>query len=63
MSYRKITVNDKQYEYVVGKQYTKIKNVGTFRNDQIGTIACYDDHGKNKYAVTPAVVKRMIESA
>ena len=63
MSYRKITVNDKQYEYVVGKQYTKIKNVGTFRNDQIGTVTCFDDGGKNKYSVTPAVVKRMIEAA
>ena len=62
MSYRKITVNDKQYEYVVGKQYTKIKDVGTFRNDRIGTILGYNDQGENKYAVTPAVVKRMIES-
>ena len=64
MSYRKITVNDKQYEYVVGKQFTKIKNVGLFRNDQIGEVTGYSClRNENIYSVTPAVVKRMIESA
>ena len=63
MSYRKITVNDKQYEYVVGKQHTKIKNVGTFPNDQIGVVAGYCClRNENIYSVTPAVVRQIIES-
>lgn len=37
MAYRKITVNDKVYEYVIGKTNTKIKNVGIFVNEQIQT--------------------------
>lgn len=36
MSYRKITVNDKQYEYVVGKVNTKIVGIGVFKNSDIG---------------------------
>jgi hypothetical protein len=79
MSYRKITVNDKQYEYVVGKQYTKIKNVGLFKNEDIGTKVfipqycdccgsplseIYSSHiDPTGLRVTPADVRRMIESA
>ena len=63
MSYRKITVNDKQYEYVVGKKYTKIKNIGFFKNEEIGKVGWYDESlCENIYAVTPADVKQMIES-
>lgn len=36
MSYRKITVDGKQYEYVVGKTHTKVKGVGVILNSQIG---------------------------
>lgn len=38
MSYRKITVNDKQYQYVVGKVNTKIVDVGVFKNHEIGEL-------------------------
>ena len=80
MSYRKITVNDKQYEYVVGKQFTKIKNVGLFKNEDIGTVVCIPEYceccgeplseiypsthvDRTGLRVTPADVRRMIESA
>ena len=36
MSYRKITVNQQQHEYVIGKTHTKIKGIGVFQNDLIG---------------------------
>lgn len=74
MSYRKITVNDKQYEFVVGKVNTKIKNVGVFENAKVGTlIDRKDDIGipysewdpdwrdYAAYAVTPSVIKGLIE--
>jgi hypothetical protein len=64
MSYRKITVNDEQYEYVVGKQYTKIKNIGLFKNEDIGDVARYCClRNENIYSVTPSAVKRVIEEA
>jgi hypothetical protein len=36
MSYRKITVDGKVYEYTVGRTHTKIKGVGVFENINIG---------------------------
>ena len=43
MSYRKIEVNGKSYEYVIGKTNTKIKDIGVFLNDRIGEgIAYYE---------------------
>lgn len=38
MSYRKIEVNGKVFEYSVGKTHTKIRHVGVFKNEEIGTI-------------------------
>lgn len=74
MSYRKITVNGKQYEFVVGKVNTKIKNVGVYENSKIGILVDRnDDIGipysewdpdwrlQAAYAVTPAVVRGLIE--
>lgn len=62
MSYRKITVNDKQYEYVVGKQFTKIKNIGLFKNEDIGVVAGYNClKNTNIYSVTPARVEQVIK--
>lgn len=37
MTYRKITVDGKEYEYVIGKTHTKVKTVGVFKNDEIGS--------------------------
>ena len=36
MHYRKITVDDKVYEYVVGSNTVKVKNVGIWPKEQIG---------------------------
>jgi hypothetical protein len=36
--YRKIVVDGKQYEYVIGKSHTKIKGVGVFPNLDVGPI-------------------------
>jgi len=44
MSYRKITVNGKSYEYVIGKTNTKIKGIGIFVNEKIAEgIAYYEE--------------------
>ncbi len=36
MSYRKITVDGKVHEYVIGKTHTKIKGLGVWKNEDIG---------------------------
>ena len=36
MHYRKITVDDKVYEYIVGRIAVKVKNVGIWPKEQIG---------------------------
>lgn len=36
MSYRKITVDGKVYEYTVGKTHTKIRGIGVWKNEEIG---------------------------
>jgi hypothetical protein len=36
MSYRKITVNNNDYEYVIGRSHVKIKGIGVWPLDQIG---------------------------
>ncbi len=64
MSYRKIVVSGVIHEYVIGKSHTKIKHVGTFRNDQIGVVGKYDClNNENIYSVTPEIVKQIIENA
>lgn len=65
MSYRKIEVNDKIYEYVVGKVNTKIKGVGVFDNEEIagrvnpepGFEYDYDAIGTE---VTPSIIRGLI---
>ncbi len=36
MSYRKITVDGKVYEYTIGKTHTKIKGIGVWKNEELG---------------------------
>lgn len=56
MSYRKIEVDGKTYEYVVGKTTTKVKGVGVFRNSDYGVpVECTDT-----YVISAAGVKRMV---
>lgn len=38
MAYRKLTVDGKEYEYVVGKTHVKIKGVGVFLKEEIGSL-------------------------
>lgn len=40
MGYRKITVDGKEYEYVIGKTHTKVKGIKTvFLNEEIGVLS------------------------
>jgi hypothetical protein len=57
MSYRNIHVNGRDYEYVVGPNFLKIKGIGLFRKDQIGNEFRY----KDMYVITPATVRAVIE--
>lgn len=38
MTYRKIMVDGKQFEYVVGKSHTKVKGLALFKNEDIGQM-------------------------
>jgi hypothetical protein len=57
MGYRKITVEGKEYQYVIGKSATKIKGIAVVNNCVIGTPISED-----KYAVTPACVAEYIRT-
>lgn len=48
MSYRKITVNDEEYEYTVGKSFVKIKGIGVYPVEQLGERV-----DKHQYNVKP----------
>lgn len=41
MSYRKIEVNGKVYEYSVGRTHTKIRGIGAYKNEEVGNMT-YD---------------------
>lgn len=36
MSYRKIAVDGKEYEYVVGRTHVKVKGVGVWPKEEVG---------------------------
>lgn len=38
MSYRKIEVDGKVFEYSIGRTHTKIRHVGAFKNEEIGKV-------------------------
>lgn len=77
MSYRKITVKGREYEYTIGRTHTKIKGVGVFPNEDIAEqieipeyCECcgeplsilYSDHVvKTKPGITPGRIRRKIE--
>lgn len=76
MSYRKITVKGKVFEYIVGKTHTKIKGIGVFLNEDIAERietpefceccgepldALYSEYSSTtKPGITPSVIKRKI---
>ena len=39
MSYRKLEVDGKVFEYSIGKTHTKIRHVGAFKNEEVGDYA------------------------
>jgi hypothetical protein len=57
MAYREITVNNKTYQYVVGRDVTKIKGFGIFRNYEWAFTRNKD---RSDYTVTPWHVEGMI---
>jgi hypothetical protein len=56
MTYRTIEVNNKVYEYTIGKTHTKIKNVGVFLNETIGEV-----QKNEQVSVKPSDLKAIIE--
>lgn len=72
MSYRKVIVGDKTYEYVIGKDVIKVKGVGLFKTSDYGIPVGYNDGASNynaekvnfvagnRVAVTPAIVRSLI---
>nr|WP_250808428.1 hypothetical protein [Neorhizobium tomejilense] len=58
MSYRKIDVNGKTYQYVVGRSHVKIQGPNfskTFRKSEVG-----QQIGEDQYVVTPANIRNVV---
>lgn len=60
MSYRKITVDDKEYEYVIGSAMVKVKGFEAVPREQVGQTVWIDD--VEKIMITPALVADWIRS-
>jgi len=60
MSYRKLNINGKEYKYVIGKKFTKIVDVGNFKNSEIGTEIDKQVDSENLYIVTPSTIRSVI---
>lgn len=61
MSYRKIEVNGKIYEYVIGQINIKIKGVGVFSTVEVGSAATREEPEFEKVKpVTPANIRDLI---
>lgn len=61
MGYRKITVDDVEYEYVVGAAFVKVKGLGAWHKDQIGEIIDDMDWGDTyQVQVRPEHIKNKI---
>lgn len=60
MSYRKIVVNDVTYEYTIGFSHTKIKNIGVFKNKEVGEMEFNEDLNENLLRISPQKVKEII---
>jgi len=78
VSYRKIEVGGRTFEYTIGRTHTKIRGLGVFKNEDIAEkievpdyCECcgepmsilYDNYvTKTKPGITPAIVARLIRS-
>ena len=60
MSYRKITVDDQEYEYVVGSAMLKVKGVGFAFKENVGETVWIDD--VEKIMITPRHVADWIRA-
>ena len=67
MSYRKLKIEDKIYEYIIGKKFTKVKHdgkaFGIYPNDKHGNPVTHPESTVSKptyFVVTPLNVKHMI---
>ena len=58
MSYRKITISGKTYEYVIGKVFIKIKDFGLFKVSEVGNKFAKSN---NEYQCTPATIASIIK--
>lgn len=58
MSYRKIVVNGREFEYTIGHAATKVKGVGSFVNEFVGREC---SSRKWSYNVTPGIVADWIQ--
>ena len=56
MGYRKIIVNDKQYEYTIGREFVKIKGMGVFPHKEIGQPDPLAKASADKWVVTPGMI-------
>jgi hypothetical protein len=63
MSYRKIEVDGQVFEYSIGKTHTKIRGVGAYKNEDVGTffeIGSWDQP-EVTLQVRPSDIKSFIE--
>lgn len=63
MSYRKITVDGVNYQYIIGKYYVKIRGLGAWPKQDIGVVVDQDinDHGAETIEVYPSHIKQKIQ--
>lgn len=66
MSYRKISVNGRPYEYVIGATHLKVKGLDPVKIEDIGQVwdIIKEDDGTEKklYTCTPSNVRTYIET-
>lgn len=55
MAYRKITVNGTEYQYTIGRSFTKVRGHAVWRNSEVGDAV--DDE---LYVVQPSHIAEMI---
>jgi hypothetical protein len=63
MSYRKISVDGTEYEYVIGKSNLKIKGIGVWPKSTVGVAHVNEDSEVTGYNVTPSIVKDLITNS
>lgn len=65
MSYRKINVNGKTYEFKVGSKHFNIRGIGTFLNSDYGEefdgrCECCGEGGHLEFLITPKHIRKVI---